>query len=438
MLILGHVSESAIRSMVMASLAIQIILTVLGNRRKHSTKEWLKGVLWLAYSNADEVAILTLGLLSKDLWDSCGDQSNKYAIAALWAPFLLLHLGGPDTITAYSLEDNQLWPRHLMMLPQQLTVALFVLAGAWRSWRGDWAKHWETVAMTVAIFVAGIIKYGERIWVQRSSSSVEFRNAMFPDPDPGPNYARYMDEYRSKRDEGYKVTSGRITEVPIVGDHIYSSPKNTAIPDAAGLQDAYTFFDFCKRLFADLILSVHEIVNSQSYFRNRSYYEVFNVVEIELGFMYDVVYTKAVWIHSKEGVFLRLFSFILIVVAFVFFGLNAGRNEAGYSKADVITTYALLAGAITLELYSVLSLLASDWTMLQLSKHRNSAVDFFYHAISLIFPSRTKRWSNSIEQGNLISFCLRAKHAELKIHGCSRTRRPLAPLRDFMLSTTWL
>ncbi|KAB8094794.1 hypothetical protein EE612_022137, partial [Oryza sativa] len=32
-------------------------------------------------------------------------------LVAFWAPFFLLHLGGPDSITAYELEDNQLVTR---------------------------------------------------------------------------------------------------------------------------------------------------------------------------------------------------------------------------------------------------------------------------------------------------------------------------------------
>lgn len=49
---------------------------------------------------------------------------------AFWAPFLLVHLGGPDTITAYSLEGNELWLRHLLNLVVQVGVAFYVFVGA--------------------------------------------------------------------------------------------------------------------------------------------------------------------------------------------------------------------------------------------------------------------------------------------------------------------
>ncbi|KAM0997012.1 hypothetical protein ACFX13_007009 [Malus domestica] len=56
---------------------------------------------------------------------------NSHTIMALWAPFLLVHLGGPDTITAYALEDNELWLRHLLCLVVQVGVAFFIFLRYW-------------------------------------------------------------------------------------------------------------------------------------------------------------------------------------------------------------------------------------------------------------------------------------------------------------------
>ncbi|GMN36882.1 hypothetical protein TIFTF001_006362 [Ficus carica] len=67
-----------------------------------------------------------------------------------------------------------------------------------------------------------------------------------------------MEEYHSKKAEGFGVSLGKVIEAPTVGDHIYTAPENTIVPDAASLQDAYTFFNTFKCLFADLILSVHD------------------------------------------------------------------------------------------------------------------------------------------------------------------------------------
>ncbi|KAL4628885.1 hypothetical protein ACB092_05G270000 [Castanea dentata] len=51
---------------------------------------------------------------------------------AFRAPFMLLHLGGPDTITAYAVQDNELWLRHLVGLVVQSGVALYIFLLSWK------------------------------------------------------------------------------------------------------------------------------------------------------------------------------------------------------------------------------------------------------------------------------------------------------------------
>lgn len=58
-----------------------------------------------AYLMTDFLATIALGVISKNLEDV--NDKSPFEIIAFWAPLLLLHLGGPDTITAYSLEDNK-------------------------------------------------------------------------------------------------------------------------------------------------------------------------------------------------------------------------------------------------------------------------------------------------------------------------------------------
>ncbi|THG03833.1 hypothetical protein TEA_017286 [Camellia sinensis var. sinensis] len=77
-----------------------------------------------ASSFADSIATFTLGNLSRTKWNHDAEDSNN-VMGAIWASLLLLHLGGPNTIIAYSLEDNQLWLRHLLVLGVQATVAVF-------------------------------------------------------------------------------------------------------------------------------------------------------------------------------------------------------------------------------------------------------------------------------------------------------------------------
>ncbi|CBI36721.3 unnamed protein product, partial [Vitis vinifera] len=294
-----------LRVMVLLSLSLQILLILLGNRRKYTAKSWVGVIIWLAYLSADWLATVSIGILMNQ--EDCEDKSpaTNYVIMAFWAPFLLVHLGGPDTITAYSLEDNELWLRHFLGLLTQFGGAFYVFL---KSWEGEALNF-----LAIPVFIIGLIKYGERTWILRSASSDHFRDAMLPRPDP--------------------------------------AAINSIVPDAAILQAAYYFFNNFKRLFADLILSFQDRQDSQSFFQSTSWEEVFRVIETELGFMYDVLYTKAVVIYSRLGSLLRW---------------------------------------IVIEMYAIAVLLSSDWTELWLSKHKNP-------------------WSDSMAQHNLISICLKEK-----------------------------
>ena len=268
--------EWQIQAMVLVSLSLQIILVLMGNSRKYSTSNKLSFILWVAYLSADWSATVSLSVLSNNA-GTIGDNTidPKFAITAFWAPFFLLHLGGPDTITAYSLEDNELWRRHCLTLVIQVGVAMYVFLRAWTKTALNF--------LAVPMFIPGIIKIWERVWVLRSASSENFKASMLRRPDPGPNYARYMEEYRSKKDEGYDVTSDTFGEVQVVGDISFTAPENVMIADAATLQDSYVFFQTFKQLFADLILSIQDKVNSQSFFQKASSDEAFKVIEVELG-----------------------------------------------------------------------------------------------------------------------------------------------------------
>ena len=405
-------NEWELRVMVIFSLIFQILLILMGKSRKYSAAIWIRIILWIAYLSADWVATVSLGVLSNksgDLKDHSAEAD--YVISAFWAPFLLLHLGGPDTITAYSLEDNELWLRHLLGFAVQVGVAFYVFLRAWISSTLNF--------LAIPIFIAGIIKFGERVWILRYTSSEHFIDSMLPNPDPGPNYARYMEEYSSKKAEGFKISSGTVIAARTEANNSDTTARDNTNTEAFILEKALNFFQIFMLLCVDLILSFHDVLNSQSFFQKISCDEAFKVIEVELGFMYDVFYTKAVVVYSFVYGFLtrfslccislRCISFFSIISAFVAFLIT---EKQAYSTVDVIITYVLLVGAIVLELYAVFLLLCSDWTLIWLSKHENRVGKFLYRAISLIPLTKKQRWSNTMAQYGLISFCLKDKLAK--------------------------
>jgi hypothetical protein len=348
-----------LRAMLLISLTLQILLVVVGNRRKYNAATWVRmSIIWSAYLMADWVATVALGVLSNKQGNSSAIKSTNpinEELMAFWAPFLLLHLGGPDTITAYALADNELWLRHLLGLVVQTSVALYVTLTAWR---GTWLSF-----LTIPMLFSGVIKYGERSLALRSANREQFLDSLLDPPDPGPSYAKFMEEFTLKMYEGFSVSADEVIEVadePVAG----STGDNNSIANTSKiLPAADMFFQSFKRLFVDLILSFQDRDQSQSYFQNFTWKDAFKLVEIELGFAYDAFYTKAPIIYTKGGCFCRFITSSFTIIVFVLFLIAEKHNHL---RTDLIITYILLVGAIILEFYAFILLLSYDRTKLWL------------------------------------------------------------------------
>ena len=198
---------------------------------------------------------VSLSVLSNNAGNSVNHSVNPdLVITAFWAPFLLLHLGGPDTITAYSLEDNELWRRHALTLVTQVTTTVYVVLRCWTSTPLNF--------LAIPIFVAGIIKSGERIWDLRYAISEHFRESM-----THPSYRM------SKKSPSY-----------VLGLQ-FNVPVHDPFENADILQNAYNFFKIFKQLLADVIVNFHDIENSRIIIKNISSEDTFKMIEIELGFI---------------------------------------------------------------------------------------------------------------------------------------------------------
>lgn len=87
-------------------------------------------LIWSAYLLADWVAAVALRdgcklLLAANA--SSDDDNDENLINELVPPFLVPYLGGSDNITAYALEDNELWLRYLAGLVIQTGLASYIL-----------------------------------------------------------------------------------------------------------------------------------------------------------------------------------------------------------------------------------------------------------------------------------------------------------------------
>ncbi|CAK7345054.1 unnamed protein product [Dovyalis caffra] len=405
-----------LRAMMLLSLLLQIFLTVTGSRRKYTAGKymagfWLGMFVWLAYLSADWLATVSLGLLARSQGgsESNGTTSKASFIPAFWAPMLLVHLGGPDTITAYSEEDNELWSRHLLQLLTQLSIAFYA---SLRSW---WSKD-PLIYIIIPIFVSGIIKYGERIWVLWLASSKKFWDSA---NEERMHLQRQIDQRISTRelivDMGTEHVDG------ILGFN------NIISEEAKYLHEGHFLFRALKLLFADYLVTFPTHMISYHILKSKSPTEAFKLIEVELGLMYDVLFTKVMTeVNWQTRFILRFVNFLCSVSALLAFSLMA-RNFHAYSKFDIIISYLLLVGAIVLDVYSAILMLFCDWAVLWLAKQRKLFADSIYRVISssrlLSLFSNNKRWKGSMAQIDLTDYRKSSNGHKLKFFSIGNIQR---------------
>lgn len=396
-------SEWEIRVLVLTSLALQVFLLFAAGIRKRNVSALLGLLLWLAYLLADSIAIYALGYLSQTRVPEAADArlfNRTHRIQAFWAPFLLLHLGGQDTITAFSIEDNELWKRHLLSLVSQVALAVYVFA---KSRPGA-----DILAPAVFMFLSGILKYGERTWALKCASMDNLRSGMVTTPDPGPNYAKFMDEYRFTREAGLQAEI--VIEPERRAGVTAAAIAEESVPYATVITDARRFFVTFKRLFVNLILSFQDRTRSQATFLRLTPEQAYKIIEIELSLMYDTLHSKAAVIHTWYGRLFRCATLLSTSTACLLYNVvDKGRYES-YDGIDICITNLLFGGALCLEVSAIGMMLVSYWTYAALQGcNCHSLSHLIFQCIKYFRPESRAKWSNLMAQHNLISFCLQDK-----------------------------
>jgi hypothetical protein len=106
--------EWQLRALVLASLFVYYILNFSFTVRCLPRLRRLRVVIWIAYIGSDALAIFALATLFNRHKQQTVTATTGRALEVMWVPIILIHLGGHPTISAYSLEDNELWKRHVL------------------------------------------------------------------------------------------------------------------------------------------------------------------------------------------------------------------------------------------------------------------------------------------------------------------------------------
>jgi hypothetical protein len=126
-----------LRVLVLGSLGLQWFLLLAAPMRKYTVPQAFRTCIWLAYISSDALAFYALATLfnrhartvpasicpAPSPGASPGKEQSRI-LEVLWAPVLLIHLGGQEELAAYKIEDSEQWARHAMTLVSKVAVAL--------------------------------------------------------------------------------------------------------------------------------------------------------------------------------------------------------------------------------------------------------------------------------------------------------------------------
>ncbi|KAA3460345.1 1-phosphatidylinositol 4,5-bisphosphate phosphodiesterase beta-1 [Gossypium australe] len=415
-----------IRGAILFSLWLQVLLILVAPLRKSARGKFNIILIWFAYLLADAAANFAVGLISnsqRNQYDEAGQKVNQTPeensdMLAFWAPFLLLHLGGPDTITAFALEDNELWPRHFLGLGFQAVAVVYVFIQSLPN-KNLWVP-------TLLMLVAGMIKYGERTFALYKASLDKFRDSMLEAPDAGPNYAKLMEEYDFKKNNRLPTQISLALEPDKEAKASDIPPKTDRLKDLEVVHYAYKYFKIFKGLVVDLIFSFRERDESRDFFKRRDPEDALRVIEVELNFLYGTLYTKEEILHGKfkVGCILRFLALACVLASLGIFYFKVNKHE--FRGVDIGITYTLLLGAIALDVIAIFMFIFSDRTIASSIKDPERPPFWapIYEAFLVLMtpwwktctceykheliatPLVVRRWSGSISSHNLIRYCL--------------------------------
>ncbi|KAF8041484.1 hypothetical protein BT93_A0168 [Corymbia citriodora subsp. variegata] len=398
-------NEWNIRGSVILSLLLQIFLILFAPLRKKIANQCLDFLLWLSYLMADWVAAFGIGLISHNQGNSSTQTGEvDKVLQVFWASFLLLHLGGPDTISAFSLEDSSLWSRHLLNIIFQICAAIYVFVQIFSSDK-------SLMIPTITVFLAGVIKSAERIWALYLSSFPRLQDGML--------------SWEFDSVDGLEESVGGLDDI----GNKYFDEKEANIVESIVVKHAYILFRTIRVFLGDLIFTWKQREMNRRYFLNVSAMDALRVISIELQFMYEELHTKALAIRSKWSYIFRFIAFINVVIAFILF--NHSKKHR-LSNLDVEITYSLLFGGIVLDvialimwcnigsskLNSIFHKLVSATNHLRKPRFapceakRNTSLAYEVLDTPLIF----RRWSESISACNLLSISTEIYDSLQRLH----------------------
>jgi hypothetical protein len=376
-------NEWAIRIAASVSLAALVLLMLLAETRRRSVRPGLTFSLWLVYQILHFAGSYALGHLSLDATGETEAANHEQVLIAFWAPFLLLHLGGPDNVGAYSLDDDKLSWRNFVGAVTKALGAVYIVYT--KIFLAD-SSGLLSLASIIMIII-GLFRFIEMaIALLRSLSKKAW-------------------------DSSNKKQAPSTVDLPCRGNE-----------DARKIAQGQWQYCGCRALFDSSVeMNSTDLETSKKIF-NLAWKEMCKVVEVEASLMYDMLYTKASVVYTTGGYILRLIAPLATSTAIVLFCLYPKDTV---ELPDLVVTYIVLGASLVLDVVWLVMALSSTWTYVFLAARSGTWLHhkvlcggwwcgfrrfaMCLHPCRLLGedPTRYKMWSDTIGRFNMLQECTR-------------------------------
>ncbi|KAK3437839.1 hypothetical protein EUGRSUZ_C01199, partial [Eucalyptus grandis] len=341
----------------------------MGSHRKYTTGYLVRFIIWGAYLLLSYFATMALGKLTGVRTTTTEKPTYQMVTEGMLAPLLLMQLGYQDGIAAYAVEDNRLGWRQIGSIGAKVGLVVWILIGSWD-------HSFLVLLLYFFLLVVGIMKSALWVWALQSvydgKSSIDTLDV-------------------GVEDMLKEASIQRVFEV-IPDDKEFDSAKH--------IMKAYYQFQLLKLQlgkwpYRPLVISP-ERISIPSYPPDHT----FTTTEIELNFMFDVLFTKAAVLYTKLGFTGLFISFFCLVSALCVFAMKF--RSSFWINMYVTYGYAMLIAVIFVELYHLMVLPFSDWAVVRMSMNLKTPL------IRRLLPfladrcMKQKRWSRSMGQLNLL------------------------------------
>ncbi|CAM0952952.1 unnamed protein product [Alopecurus aequalis] len=316
-----------LRVLVLGSLFVQSILCLLSTQRKHAIPSWLRSIKSLMYTGGDALAIYAFATLFNRQKQQTTTDGGSRTLELMWAPILLIHLGGQASINAYNLEDTKQWKHHVLVLVSKVTVALYIFF----KW---WPSGSSLSLAAVLLLILGILKFMEKPWALWIGSYDRLVSSIAESPP-----SRKLSELSL---EEYVRRTNQYMREELVGVHCYQEIQNLR--------------NFALNMLADLPISYSDRlkdVQSILKFGGRLAYVMLDICHAE---SFQRLYTR-----RFSGI-TDFFSFFAPLVGSASVMSFIMSKKGGYNVNDIWVTYILLCCCTILETVAIFSALILDST----------------------------------------------------------------------------